>query len=168
MAKGETTNYETLRSCQNPSKSLGLRPCQAASADDVERAVLMNKQSPQPRTMWTPNTSRVPQTSEESNADNQNSKFPIRHQCSVQAVGESANAAKALHQINMLYYLKSSSTGLPGTTAPLLASFTKPFLYSPKPSKCPHPSITDLTDAQNRKPKTFSKNACVRQHVTAM
>ena len=52
--------------------------------------------------VWTPHRICVAQTSEASNADNQNFTFPMRHQCSVQAGGESANVAKDLHQINML------------------------------------------------------------------
>ena len=150
-------NYGGLGSCQHPPRNVS--SWHAASTDDIEMLALMRMGSLQRWNPWTPSRSCVAQTRKESNGDKQNFTFPIRHQCSVQADGESGTVARALHEINML--LKSSSTGLPRTSAPLSDSYLKQFLYSLKPAECPHPSITDLTDAKTPKSKTLAKNACM-------
>ena len=158
LAKGETMNYRTLNSCQNQPRSL--TPCQAASADNIGMLVLMGIEPPQQWILWTRNRICIPQSREESNGDKENVAFPVQHQCSVRANGESATVARALQEINMQCELKSSSRGLLATTAPASASRTNLFLYNPESSKCPHPSITDLTEAKSLKPKSLSKNAC--------
>ena len=158
---GERRNDEL----SNPQQLLknqprNLTPCQAASADNIGMLVLMRMEPPQQWELGIRSRICIPQSREESTGDKENVAFPVQHQYSVRANGERATVTRALQEINMQCELRSSSRSLLATTAPASASRTNLFLYNPESSKCPHPSITDWTEAESLKPKSLSKNAC--------